>query len=56
VNEFTTSFYKVWREKRFKAIVDHYSKEFFKDKNLLELGAANGDLGNMFHKLGTKVT
>jgi 2-polyprenyl-3-methyl-5-hydroxy-6-metoxy-1,4-benzoquinol methylase len=56
MNEFSGGFYRSWRKKRFDSILKHYGKEFFQDKTVLELAAANGDLGNMFHEVGSKVT
>jgi hypothetical protein len=55
MSEFATGFYDRWRKNRFQAIVAHYGPEFFKGKKVLELAAANGDFGNMFHELGARV-
>ena len=48
--------YNLWREKRYNRILKKYGEDFFKDKTLLELGCGEGDLGNMFSKLGAIVT
>jgi 2-polyprenyl-3-methyl-5-hydroxy-6-metoxy-1,4-benzoquinol methylase len=55
MNEFSGDFYNKWRQKRFAAILAHYGRDFFLDKTILELGAANGDFGNLFYELGCKV-
>jgi SAM-dependent methyltransferase len=44
------------RKNRFNAIINHFDKDWFKDKKVLELGCGYGDLGNMFQDLGAKVT
>jgi len=48
--------YVKWRDQRIRCIVDHYGKDFFKGKKLLELGCGYGDIGAYFAKLGAKVT
>jgi len=45
-----------WRLKRIQAIEKYFTKEFFKNKTLVELGAGYGDIGNHFSSLGSKVT
>lgn len=53
---FDSSFYRHWREIRFNFIVKTLGSEFFKNKTILELGAAEGDLGHMFYsKFGCSV-
>jgi hypothetical protein len=45
-----------WRFKRIQAIEKYFTKEFFKNKTLIELGAGYGDIGYHFSTLGSKVT
>jgi len=44
------------RDKRIKAIVNYYGKDWFKDKKILELGCGNADIGNSFYEMGAIVT
>jgi len=53
---FDSGLYKVWRANRFKAIIQHYGKDYFRGKSMLEVGASNGDFGQMFIELGATVT
>jgi hypothetical protein len=53
---FTDAEYSGWRGRRFEAIGAYYGAEFFRGKTLLELGAGCGHFGQLFHKLGAKVT
>lgn len=54
---FDSNFYVQWRQSRFNFIVKTLGKDFFEKKNVLELGCAEGDLGNMFNKtFGCSVT
>jgi len=48
--------YIEWRKNRINAIVNHYGKDWFKDKKILELGCGFADIGNSFYKLGAEVT
>lgn len=48
--------YNHWQETRVKKVVSLFGKDFFENKTVLELGAAHGDIGNMFSKLGAIVT
>jgi 2-polyprenyl-3-methyl-5-hydroxy-6-metoxy-1,4-benzoquinol methylase len=48
--------YIEWRTNRFNTIVNYYGKEWFKNKNILELGCGYADFGNLFCKLGSNVT
>lgn len=56
MREFSGTFYEQWRANRFAAVLDHSGRNFFKGKKILELGAGNGDFGNMFYQLGANVT
>lgn len=53
---FDIDLYKAWRENRFKAIIQHYGRDYFRGKTMLEVGAGNGDFGQMFVELGAYVT
>jgi len=53
---FEQPIYEQWRQNRLQAIIAHYGKDFFKGKTLLEVGAANGDFGAIFRKMGAIVT
>lgn len=53
---FNSDIYKYWRKRRFDTIINHYGRDFFKGKTLLEIGAGYGDLGKMFYDLGCDVT
>jgi SAM-dependent methyltransferase len=43
-------------QKKIKAIIDHYGHTFFVHKKLLDLGCGHGDIGGVFHRLGSEVT
>ena len=43
-------------QKKIKAIIDHYGHKFFVHKKLLDLGCGHGDIGGVFHRLGSEVT
>lgn len=46
-----------WQENRIKFILSLFEPSFFKGKNILELGAFHGDIGNYFaEELGANVT
>ena len=49
-------FFEEWKNKRVKKIIDIFGKNWFKNKTILELGAAHGDVGIEFLKLGADVT
>lgn len=47
------------RERNFKlskVIIDYFGPSFFRGKKILDLGAGNGELANIFAKLGADVT
>lgn len=48
--------YREWRQKRIKAMIEHYGMNFFKDKKVLELGCGYADIGAALVKLGAIVT
>lgn len=48
--------YPGWTEKRIKVILKHYGAEWFKGKNVLELGCGFAMFGNFCHLLGANVT
>lgn len=48
--------YVEWRGKRIQAIIDHYGRDFFVGKTVLELGCGYGDIGAAFYKMGAIVT
>lgn len=48
-------FYQQWVSNRVNKIVNIFGKNWFNDKNILELGAAHGDIGIEFLKLGSSV-
>lgn len=45
-----------WRETRISKILDLYNKDFFDQKNILELGCGLGDVGSRFIDFGANVT
>ena len=51
-----TGHYELWRLRRINCIVNHYGDDWFKGKNILELGAGYGDIGYFFSTLGAEVT
>ena len=48
--------YDEWRMKRINKIVSLLGEDFFKDKEVLELGCGWGDVGLYFENLGAKLT
>jgi SAM-dependent methyltransferase len=48
--------YVEWRDKRIKAITEHYGVDWFRGKKLLEVGCGYGDIGASFATLGAEVT
>jgi hypothetical protein len=50
-----TTYHSDWQVNRINFILSKYPKEFFKDKNILELGAFNGYIGAYFQSLGANV-
>lgn len=48
-------FYKEWKEKRVKKIIEIFGKSWFAKKKILELGACHGDIGLEFLNLGSDV-
>ena len=55
LNQFS-GHYVEWRERRIKAIIEHYGQEFFQNKTVLELGCGYGEIGAHFASLGAQVT
>lgn len=53
---FDVPIYVELKKKRIAAIVNHFGKEWFDGKRLLELGCGHADMGNEFHLLGATVT
>lgn len=51
-----TGHYDEWRAKRIAAILAYYSPTFFLGKSVLEVGCGHADIGNVFSKLGSRVT
>ena len=49
-------FYEEWYKKRVQKIINIFGQNWFAGKNILELGAAHGDIGFEFAKLGAQVT
>lgn len=47
---YNSDFYKEWNEVRIKATIDHYGKDFFKGKTILDLGCGWGDVSAYFAK------
>lgn len=47
--------YHEWRMKRINKILDIFGVDYFKDKNILELGGGNGNIGAFFADLGANV-
>lgn len=39
-----------------KSIIDHFGQSFFRGKKILDLGSGNGELANIFAKLGSDIT
>jgi hypothetical protein len=50
-----TTYHSDWQVNRINFILSKYPKEFFKNKNILELGAFNGYIGAYFQSLGANV-
>jgi len=48
-------FYEEWKNKRVKKIENIFGRDWFCGKSILELGAAHGDVGSHFLKLGAEV-
>jgi len=48
--------YSEWQKKRIKYIENHYGKEWFKGKKILEVGCGFGHIGAYFSELGGDVT
>jgi SAM-dependent methyltransferase len=48
--------YEEWRNKRIKAIIDHYGPDFFRNKRVLEVGCGYGDIGAAIAARGAIVT
>lgn len=48
-------FYKEWHEKRLAKIIEIFGEDWFKGKNIVELGACHGDLGIDLMNLGSTV-
>lgn len=51
-----TLFYEDWYNKRVQKIINIFGQDWFAGKKILELGAAHGDIGFSFSKLGAEVT
>jgi hypothetical protein len=49
------NFYKQWKNKRVKKIINIFGKSWFAKKKILELGACHGDIGIEFLNLGADV-
>ena len=47
--------YQDWRIKRINKILEMFGIDYFKNKNVLELGSAHGDIGAFFAELGASV-
>jgi SAM-dependent methyltransferase len=47
--------YVEWRDRRIAAIVEHYGRDFFAGKSVLELGCGFGEIGLRFRDLGARV-
>lgn len=48
-------FYEDWTKKRIQKIINIFGNDWFKQKEILELGASHGDIGIELLKLGSKV-
>jgi endogenous inhibitor of DNA gyrase (YacG/DUF329 family) len=56
MNNITPSQYHPgWQKNRIDFILSKFSKDFFRDKTILELAPFNGYIGAFFHLLGAKV-
>ena len=49
-------FYKQWKDKRLAKIINIFGEDWFAFKDVLELGAAHGDIGYDLMQLGSNVT
>lgn len=47
--------YQEWNEKRINFLLTRFTKDFFKNKTILELGCGYGFIGNQFYETGAKV-
>lgn len=52
----TTNYHPDWQVNRIKYMLSLYGEDFFKNKNILELGPYNGCIGAYFQSIGGHVT
>lgn len=50
-----TSYHPEWQKNRLSYILNHFGKEFFKNKSILEIGPFNAYFGASLHNLGAKI-
>jgi hypothetical protein len=50
-----TNYWPRWQKNRIEFILSKYTKEFFRNKRILELGSHNGYIGAYFQSLGADV-
>ena len=48
--------YEEWRETRIAKLISIFGEDFFKGKDILELGCGFGEIGEKFIELGSAVT
>jgi SAM-dependent methyltransferase len=48
--------YAAWQQSRINKIISIFGQEFFKNKNILELGCGHGYIGKYFQDIGANVT
>lgn len=50
-----TDYHPEWQKNRIQFVISKYGEDFFKGKNILELGPCNGYIGEYFRNLGANV-
>jgi hypothetical protein len=49
------NYYPDWQNNRLNYIINHYGKDYFENKRILELAPCNGYIGHVLHELGATV-